>query len=184
MILGGDEFRRTQQGNNNAYCHNNELSWFDWTLLAQNRDIFRFSKMLIAFRMQHAAFRRKDFFTGLSESEAQKSAENIIPDIIWYDQNGVEPQWEKLNKVLIARINEIDSDIRGDSSYLLAFNASPEAIQIVIPHERSSDNWHRVVDTSLASPHDFEDANYPTIEDQTLYIMAPRSFVLLISSSD
>jgi len=183
MILGGDELRRTQSGNNNAYCHDNELSWFDWTLLSQNKDIFRFAKLLIAFRIRHAAFRRKDFFTGFSEGEAQESTKDIIPDIIWYDQNGVEPQWQKLDKVLIARINEIDSDICS-SSYLLAFNASPEAVQIVTPHEHSTDNWRRVIDTCLSSPHDFEEQDYPAIEDQTAYIMAPRSFVLLISSSE
>src|SRR5207248_9262545 len=66
MLLGGDEFLRTQQGNNNAWCQDNEVSWVDWTLAERNADFLRFVQQLIALRMRHPALRRKTFFVGSS----------------------------------------------------------------------------------------------------------------------
>jgi len=217
MILGGDEFRRTQQGNNNAYCHDSELTWYDWNLLKKHRDIYRCVKLLIAFRKTHAAFRREDFFRGVSKEDPRPTqpaidtstaklkrptidttatqsmqpsldgpfdqrSEETSPDILWYDEQGNPPRWEKLGKVLIARINEHTHVQNLRYSYILAFNASSEAIQIRLPYEQETDTWSRVVDTSLPPPHDIEEGNYPVLTDQKDYIMAPRSFVLLISS--
>ncbi|HBK58745.1 MAG TPA: glycogen debranching enzyme GlgX [Spirochaetaceae bacterium] len=217
MILGGDEFRRTQQGNNNAYCHDSELTWYDWNLLKKHRDIYRCVKLLIAFRKTHAAFRREDFFRGVSKEDPRpkrpaidttaaklklpaidttaaqstqpsvdispnQGLEETPPDILWYDEQGNPPQWEKLGKVLIARINEHTHVQNLRYSYILAFNASSEAIQIRLPYEQETDTWSRVVDTSLPPPHDIEEGNYPVLADQKDYVMAPRSFVLLISS--
>lgn len=182
MILGGDEFRRSQAGNNNAYCHDSELTWFNWILLKQHKDIFRFAKLLISFRKNHTAFRREDFFTG-STAEQKARGEEAPPDISWYDENGNIPQWEKLGKILVARINEHTSHNSPCNSYLLAFNASPEAVQIQLPQEHGTTTWQRVVDTSLSPPQDIEDSEYPALDDPTKYLMAPRSFVLLISPS-
>jgi len=193
MILGGDEFRRTQQGNNNAYCHDSELTWYDWNLLKEHRDIYRYVKTLIAFRKTHTAFRREDFFRGVSEERPRtkqapigtiplQTQEEQAPDLLWYNEQGRPPQWETLGKVLLARINEhtVVQNLR--HSYILAFNASTEAIQISLPHDHEPDTWRRVVDTSLSPPHDIEDGDYPVLADQRNYVMAPRSFVLLISS--
>ncbi len=183
MILGGDEFRRTQEGNNNAYCHDSELSWFNWSLVKDHKDIFHYVKMLIAFRKEHRAFRRENFFTG-EASKQEVHGEEPQPDISWYDENGADPQWDKLGKVLIARINEHTSDSTPAYLYLLAFNASPEAVQIMLPWERIFDPWRRVIDTSLESPHDIEESEYPNLDDLKKYLMAPRSFALLISTSN
>jgi glycogen operon protein len=212
MILGGDEFRRTQQGNNNAYCHDNELTWYDWNLLKKHSDIYRYVKTLIAFRKTHAAFRREDFFRGISEEDdlrpnrphidtsidtiaaqttqpsvdipSNQGQEKMPPDILWYDEQGKTPQWENLGKILIARINEHPSLAQNlRISYILAFNASSEAIQIRLPHDHEVDTWRRLADTSLPPPHDIEEGDYPVLADQKDYVMAPRSFVLLISSS-
>lgn len=183
MILGGDEFRRTQTGNNNAYCHDSELSWFNWSLLKDHGDIVRYVKMLIAFRKTHRAFRREDFFTG-EASEHEEHGEEPQPDISWYDEHGADPAWDKLGKVLIARINEHSSDATPCYSYLLAFNASPEAVQISLPQEKTFEPWRRVIDTSLEPPHDIEEREYPLLADPKAYLMAPRSFVLLISASN
>lgn len=188
MILGGDEFRRTQHGNNNAYCHDNELTWYDWNLLPQHNDIYQFVKILIAFRKNHTAFRREDFFRGLLNEQPQAARvsgeENSTPpDILWYDEKGHSPQWEKLGKTLIARINERPAANNLRYSYLLAFNASTEAVQMLIPRDQDADTWRRVIDTSAASPHDVEEAKeYAPLSDQTSYHLAPRSFILLISN--
>ena len=198
MLLGGDEFRRTQNGNNNAYCHDNELTWYDWSLLKKHKDIYRFVKCLIAFRKSHNAFRREDFFRGVGkrsignigasgQSKINKYKPNDIsdigtlPDIIWYDQNGLPPQWNKMGKVLVARINERISSGDFPCSYLLAFNASPEAVQICLPHDNEQDIWKRVIDTSFPPPHEIEEKDQPVLSDQQKYLMSPRSFILLIS---
>jgi len=159
----------------------------------KHRDIYRCVKLLIAFRKTHAAFRREDFFRGVSKEDPRptqpsvgdsfdQGPEEMPPDILWYDEQGNPPQWEKLGKVLIARINEHTHVQNLRYSYILAFNASSEAIQIRLPYEQETDTWSRVVDTSLPPPHDIEEGNYPVLTDQKDYIMAPRSFVLLISS--
>src|SRR5690606_37200735 len=67
MFVSGDEARRTQRGNNNAYCQDNEISWFDWTLVEQNEDLVRFMKALIDFRLHQPTVRRKQFLTGQPE---------------------------------------------------------------------------------------------------------------------
>jgi glycogen operon protein len=79
MILGGDEFGRTQGGNNNAYCQDNETSWYDWSLLERNASYYRFVKMMIAFRRRHPGFMRPEFYTGRDGNY------NAIPDISWFD---------------------------------------------------------------------------------------------------
>jgi len=104
-----------------------------------------------------------------------------LPDIIWYDQNGLPPQWNKMGKVLVARINERISSGDFPCSYLLAFNASPEAVQICLPHDNEQDIWKRVIDTSFPPPHEIEEKDQPVLSDQQKYLMSPRSFILLIS---
>jgi glycogen operon protein len=183
MICGGDEFRRTQYGNNNAYCHDTEMNWYDWNYLKQHKDIYRFARLLIAFRKSHQAFRREDFFRGEADNDTDMHSE--VPDILWFDEHGNPPLWSSLGKVLVARINEHSKSEHSSkipaSSYLLAFNASTEAIQIQLPNDNKEDSWKRIVDTSLPSPHDFEENEYPALAAPHTYVMGPRSFVLLIA---
>ncbi|MFZ5860979.1 MAG: glycogen debranching enzyme, partial [Spirochaetota bacterium] len=183
MICGGDEFRRTQNGNNNAYCHDTEMNWYDWSYLKQHKDIYRFAKLLIGFRKNHQAFRREDFFRGETDQNTEANPE--APDILWFDEHGNPPLWTSLGKVLVARINEHSKSENSSKvpiySYLLAFNASPEAIQIQLPDDNTEDTWKRIVDTSLPAPHDFEENEYPALEAPHTYVMGPRSFVLLIA---
>ena len=79
MLLGGDEFRRTQRGNNNAYCQDNEVSWFDWSLLEKHKEIQRFTRGMIAFRRAHPVLRKETFYTDA--------------DIKWFAPNGATPDW-------------------------------------------------------------------------------------------
>ncbi len=87
MLLGGDEFRRTQRGNNNAWCQNNEISWYDWSLVERHGDIHRFCRELIAFRLRHPAFLRPEFYNGRDPSH------NRIPDITWLTENAEPADW-------------------------------------------------------------------------------------------
>ena len=80
MLLGGDEFRRTQEGNNNAYCQDNETSWYDWNCLKQHKEIFNFTRGMIAFRRAHPVLSKEQFYTDA--------------EIHWFDPQGGLPNWD------------------------------------------------------------------------------------------
>ncbi len=88
MLLAGDEFSRTQKGNNNAYCQDNDLSWVDWSLCDRNQDLLAFVRELIRFRRSHPNLRRRTFFSG------HGSPDGLQPDIQWFGPEGGEPDWE------------------------------------------------------------------------------------------
>src|SRR5271166_2871918 len=90
MFAAGDEVRRTQQGNNNAYCQDNEISWFDWTLVEKNRDLYRFWKHLIEFHKRHAALHRAQFFTGAMNQRG-------LMDVTWHGTKLNSPGWDDPN---------------------------------------------------------------------------------------
>jgi isoamylase len=179
MLLGGDEFRRTQAGNNNAYCQDNETNWFDWRYLSIHADLRRFVKELLAFRMRHPAFRRPEFFTG------QDAEFNSTPDITWFDENGKSPDWALIDSRIAARIDGSKADIladRDDNDFYLIFNAKAESAVFKVGPAPFARIWHRVADTSLPTPEDFtEPGAEPILVPQDEYAVAPRSFVLLIS---
>ncbi len=99
MILGGDEFGRSQQGNNNAYCQDNEVSWFDYGLTRDNRDLLEFTRKLIRFRLSHPAFLRPEFYTGTDTDF------NRMPDITWFNESGDEVEWSTAGQTLALRID-------------------------------------------------------------------------------
>ena len=86
MILGGDEFQRTQKGNNNTYCQDNDLSWINWDLLNSSKDIFEFTKKLIAVRKKYPVLRTKRFLTGEDRDK------DGVPDISWFDTDWDNPE--------------------------------------------------------------------------------------------
>ncbi|HET7839882.1 MAG TPA: glycogen debranching protein GlgX, partial [Rectinemataceae bacterium] len=182
MLLGGDEFRRTQNGNNNAYCQNNEIGWYDWECLKTHADIQRFTRAVLAFRMRHPAFRRPEFFTG------KDSDFNAIPDIGWFDETGGPPDWARIERRIAARIDGSRADIltdRDDNDFYLIFNAAPESAVFKIGPAPMSRRWHRAIDTSLPSPEDIvEPGDEPIVAPQDEYAVAPRSLVVLISCPD
>jgi glycogen operon protein len=179
MILGGDEIARTQQGNNNAYCQDNGLSWYDWSLLEQNRGLFRFVKEMIAFRRRHPGFMRPEFYTGHDGNY------NAIPDISWYDEKGENPDWDKLGYCIAMRIDgskaEISAD-RDDNDFFIMFNAGLDPAVFKVSEPERSRIWVRVIDTSFASPEDIlppgEEKNLP---QQTRYTVKARSMAVLLS---
>src|SRR5262249_50591314 len=87
MLVAGDEVRRTQNGNNNAYCQDNETSWVGWTLVERNRDLYRFWKGMIEFRKRHAALHRGQFFTG-------ETNERGLMDVAWHGTKLNSPGWQ------------------------------------------------------------------------------------------
>jgi isoamylase len=152
MILGGDEFRRTQRGNNNPWCQNNEISWYDWRFLHTHADIHRFCRELIRFRMRHPAFLRPEFYNG------KNSPHTTIPDITWLTEEADPADWAPERRTLALLIDgnksEIDAD-RDDNDILILFNASKAAVLFTLaPIPQGKEGWYRAIDTALPSPRD------------------------------
>ena len=181
MLLGGDEFRRTQRGNNNAYCQNNEISWYDWNLLQKYRETFRFTKEIIAFRKRHPSLRRARFFTG------RDNALNGIPDINWHGTALNKPDWSKKSRSLACLIDgsrlETDAEYDDNDLYLI-FNTSEKSLAFSLPKLPSGRKWWRAIDTSLPSPQDIvPDGKEVFIKPNSRYTAASRSTVVLISKA-
>jgi glycogen operon protein len=164
MLLGGDEFRRTQRGNNNAYCQDNEVSWFDWSLLEKHKEIQRFTRGMIAFRRAHPVLRKETFYTD--------------SDIKWFAPNGATPdwadQWQKSVACLIPGFTEAD--------LFLLFNADTKSVDFSIPALPTGKMWRLAVDTSRVAPDDLADAGKePPLRDQFGYRLEPRSSAILLT---
>ena len=153
MILGGDEMGRTQGGNNNAYCQDNEISWFDWD--NQDGELVAFTQRLISLRRTHPVFRRRHFFEGQPLHGAG------VSDIAWFRAEGAEmsdEDWrEGFAKTLGVFLNGDaipDLDARGervtDDSFLVLFNAHHEPVDFVLPAEQFGERWVKVLDTADA----------------------------------
>jgi glycogen operon protein len=151
MLLGGDEIGRTQQGNNNAYCQDNEISWFDWS--SADHGLFEFTRRVIRLRTEHPTFRRRGWFKG------RPLHGKGISDIAWLRTDGEpmsEEDWQQgFVKSLMVFLNgdglqELDDDgkrIR-DVSFLLLFNAHGEALDFTLPPASFGRTWTLVVDTT------------------------------------
>ena len=153
MLLGGDEMGRTQLGNNNAYCQDNEISWFDWE--HQDGELVAFTQRLIDLRRSHPVFRRRHFFQG------QPLHGESVSDIAWFKADGSEMtdvDWrEGFAKTLAVFLNGDaipDLDARGqrvtDDSFLVLFNAHFEPVEFELPPESFGDRWVKVLDTADA----------------------------------
>lgn len=181
MLLGGDEIRRTQKGNNNAYCQDNDISWFDWTLCETNREIFRFTKGLIAFRHRHPILRRSDFFYGV------KFPGRRMPDVAWYGWDGKPKEWfrdEHSVMCLIDGIPPSGSPDIADDDLLLAFHSGPKPQTFTLPSgDDSGRPWRLTFDTALEAPGDlFEAEDGPIFKIGSRYSMAERSMACFVRS--
>jgi glycogen operon protein len=172
MILAGDEVGRTQQGNNNAYCQDNEISWFDWRLVEQNRDMLRFVKQMIAFRKRHPCLRRRKFLTGQRPPGAR------LPDVTWHGVRLRESLWDDPNAQLLAYtlggLSEAEEDVH------VVLNMSNDALEVALP-DLAGRRWHRAIDTWLPSPDDIQEpGRQPRLAALSCKV-APRSVVVLES---
>nr|HEX4314775.1 glycogen debranching protein GlgX [Kofleriaceae bacterium] len=160
MLLGGDEMLRTQHGNNNAYCHDNELSWFDWRLADTNADHLAFVRSAIAFVKKYPALQRRTFFTG--------------SDLKWYGFDLDDPRWGDPELRTIAYL------LAGDGYQLFViFNASWHHVTVRIPEPATGRTWRRVVDTSVAGDRLGDDGVALAPADH--YLASPRSSVVLLA---
>ena len=152
MILGGDEIARTQQGNNNGWCQDNELSWFDWDRDERSERQLEFAKRLIALRRAHPVLHRRDFLSG------EDRAGSGLPDAWWFRLDGrrmTQHDWGMGAHRLGLFLNGDGLTAPGpegervqDSSFLMLFNASPEDARFNLPSRRFGRQWSLVFDTA------------------------------------
>jgi len=177
MILGGDEIFKTQHGNNNAYCQDNEISWFDWDDAKRNSDIFTFFKKTIAFTKRYTILQRRKFFLG-----KDLDADNI-PDITWFGNNLDSPHWDDTELcTLCYRLDggEEKSE-NGDYNLFIILNPDFNIHNIKIPPVNAGEKWYRVIDTSLKNGEDFLDPGKEVLlKPSDHYIVNPRSTVVLL----
>ena len=175
MILGGDEFLRTQGGNNNAWCQDNATSWIDWSLAEKNADFLRFVKQLIALRKRHHVLRRRTFFHGGGNT----------PDIVWHGTAPCRPDWGGSSHAIAFALDGRRSDRDPiDRDLYVAMNAHPEPVGFQIPASPSGRPWRRAVDTALPSPDDALGLDEgPRVSVQTAYRVEARSMILLVSEA-
>ena len=164
MLLGGDEFRRTQRGNNNAYCQDNAISWVDWGFLEKHREIHRFTRGMIAFRRAHPVLRKAAFYTDA--------------DIQWFGPRGTTPNWADSGRKSFACL------ILGHSEpdLFLMFNADTTPSDFSIPAAPGNKTWRLAVDTSRQAPEDlYEPGEEPSMQDQVSFRVEPRSSAILLA---
>ena len=185
MVLHGDEFGRSQRGNNNVYCQDNEISWVDWDLEPWQEELLAFTRRAVALRREHPVFRRRRFFAGVSRDEGTPA------DIAWFAPDGrtMGPDdWANhearsmlvfLNGEAIPEPDQRGERVVGDS-FLVAFNGHYEPLTFTLPEEVYGDGWLVALDTSddtAGSVSIFDDATtlLPGLELQ----VAERSIVVL-----
>ena len=182
MICGGDEVARTQQGNNNAYCQDNEISWTHWDLDDDRKSLLAFVSKLIHLRLDHPVLHRRRFFTGRTSDDDP----NTIPQIEWFDHTGSimdMNDWQNTHAFSMmvylngADIPEMDyyGNATVDNDFILIFNAHYEPIQFTLPDENYGSRWKLVVDTYNS---DGPELNY---EAGFAITAQSRSFMLLMS---
>ena len=170
MILAGDEVLQTQRGNNNGYCQDKELSWFDWNLVERNADMLQFVQRLIAFRKRQSSLHRRRFLTG------EYVNGRGIADVTWHGNTLNSPQWNDPDNGFLAytlgavKVSEADLHI--------LFNMTDAACEAELPIMPGR-VWRRALDTSLDSPHDLPEPDQQDALDQPRYRVQSRSVVVL-----
>ncbi|NUM34114.1 MAG: glycogen debranching protein GlgX [Candidatus Brocadiae bacterium] len=163
MLLGGDEFGRTQQGNNNAYCQDNEISWIDWDLLEKNAAFLRFVKEMIALRKRH--FQAKDF------QDYQ---------ISWHGVKVGRPDWSYHSHSL-ALLIEQTKKTKDTKAFYIILNAFWMPLTFDLPKPSSDKVWHILMDTAKESPLDITTQEDSAVWKEKQYTLEPRSVVVLIT---
>jgi glycogen operon protein len=185
MLAAGDEMGRSQSGNNNAYCQDNEISWINWDISEDERRFFSFVQRLIALRRTHPMFHRSRFFVGREMDGAR------IKDIAWFSPDGKEmseQDWDQhfarclgvfLSGADLDEVDEWGNPIR-DDDFLLLINAHHEPISFQLPRLRFNDGWHCVMDTEfehgLESDGDFASGDVYALKGRSLALLTrPRT---------
>jgi glycogen operon protein len=184
MLLAGDEFGRTQQGNNNAYCQDNELNWLNWNLPEEGKHLTRFVQKTIALRQNYAVLRRPRFFTGAYNEELE------VKDVSWYSPAGVEmgiDQWNDngarcMGMMLDGRAQPTGIKKKGsDATLLMIYNAYHDVVVFTLPTASHGKFWKLLVDTNL---DDAVVAQKPRFDFGHDYEVTGRSMLCLVLEAE
>jgi glycogen operon protein len=177
MILAGDEFGRSQQGNNNAYCHDGPLSWIDWHLKKKNHDLFRFFRLLIALRKKHPVFRRSDFFSDMEHE--------IHHPIRWQSSRPDRVDWSAEARSLAFLLDGRGAEGKPDNDFFVMLNGHPtEAAQFTVPAPGSRKRWRRTIDTAAPPPQDIlAEEDGILLSSSKSVAVEPMAAVVLISDA-
>lgn len=145
MFVAGDEFGRTQHGNNNAWCQDNETGWVDWRLATKNHDLLRFFRLLISLRRHHAVFRRRSFFPPPGADNRE--------EIFWHGTEPGQPDWSPAAKTLAFHLAGAATEPT-DHDFVVLLNCHRGSRLFATPTPPKGTRWHRLIDTAAASPRD------------------------------
>jgi len=178
-LKGGDEFGRTQEGNNNAYCQDNEISWLNWRRDEKQNRLLEFTRKLIQLRREHAVFRRPKFFQGWRVRGGE------IKDVMWFNPGGNEMSEEEWNSPFVRCLGMLISgdaadliDLHGDpvrdDTFLLLINAHHEPIPFLLPGEEHLE-WEQILDTTnedgfLKQPKKSSSGDDVDLNERTTYL--------------
>ncbi|MEW6325401.1 MAG: glycogen debranching protein GlgX [Nitrospirota bacterium] len=179
MICGGDELSRTQQGNNNAYCQDNEISWFSWTLSREQKEFLQFIRHLISIRKRHPVLRRRKFFQG------RRIRGSEIKDISWFSSEGheiIDEEWNgesvrslgvRLAGGAIDEVDEKGRPVQSDT-LLILFNADHRPTPFVLPAHKPGTRWMLMFDTAKEQ----SEQRHKLARGGQSYPLQPRSMAL------
>jgi glycogen operon protein len=170
MILAGDEVLRTQRGNNNAYCQDNALSWFDWTLPQREKEMLRFTRGMISLRKRHPSLMRNRFLSGAKKDGAR------FADVSWHGADLDRPPWGDPEARILAFT--LGAAVPFEEDLHVMLNMSEDFVNMKLPRLRDG-KWFRAVDTWLASPQDILEPSEQPPAARARYRVAPRSVVVL-----
>ncbi|PIE80886.1 MAG: glycogen debranching enzyme GlgX [Chloroflexi bacterium] len=180
MILMGDEVAHTKLGNNNTYCQDNELNWFDWSRVESEADVFRFFKNCIAFRKAHPILRNREHFRN------EDYVGSGFADISWHGVQAWEADWSYHNRTLAFLLD--GQHARGgteiDDYIYVAMNMHWEDHAFELPNLPGNRQWHVFANTSLPSPDDIcEPGDESLLNNQASYVVGSRSIIILVGRS-
>ncbi|WP_394281015.1 glycogen debranching protein GlgX [Corynebacterium sp.] len=182
MISHGDEIARTQGGNNNVYCQDNEIAWMDWELLEENRELHDFTRRLLTIRRHHPVFRRHRFFEGgpLGIDAQDRDIAWLTPEATLMTQGDWDFAFGKALMVYLNGDKISEPDSRGrqieDDSFIMMFNAHYEAIEFTIPSKNFGTEWQLLIDTTELTGYPLEQSIVSTGDTVTV---EPRSTLVL-----
>lgn len=175
MILMGDEMGRTQYGNNNSYCHDNEISWLDWSLLDRNQDIFTFFKHCIAFRHTHPVLRNKEHFTNLDYMHSGYA------DISWHGEEAWKADWSEENRLIVYLLDgaHAKGGLAEDDFIYVALNMHWEPTILELPDLPEGKQWYQFVHTN-APVSSYEPGEEPLLKNQLTIDIGERTVIILV----
>jgi isoamylase len=178
MILAGDEFANTQFGNNNSYCHDNEISWLDWSRLEKHRDLFRFARLSIAFRKAHKILRIRQFLEPGSMADLRDG-----PCLSWHGVQPWSPDFSPMARTLAFMLCGKE-DEGGREAIFVGINMYWETLGF-LPPQLEGIRWHVAINTAMPAPEDiWQEGEEPPLPDASAVLIASRAVMVLLGKRE